>query len=267
MAFLAIDKETCTKCGLCATQCSIVYFREGSFPRQLPVGEDACMQCGHCVAICPTGSLTHKAMTETPQLEKSLDVTFEQCAQLIRGRRSIRNFQDREVSRDVIESVLDVARYSPTGHNFQDLKWLVINSQDKIKEIKAIGAEWLRYRAQTSPEFAEMFAPMIKKLDAGEETFLQGAPAAVLTYNSKHNLVSNADCVIAMSYFNLAADAAGLGCCWAGLLMNAAATYPDMIEAIGLPEGATAYAALMVGYPVYRYTWVPARRSAQVTWM
>src|SRR4030042_3350381 len=127
MALLTIDKDTCTKCGICATQCNMIIFKEGSYPRQMPGTDEFCMRCGHCVAVCPTGSLTHKEMLaeQTPLVEKSLDVSFKQCAQLIKSRRSIRNFQDKAVPKEEIERIIDVARYAPTATNSQDVRWLV----------------------------------------------------------------------------------------------------------------------------------------------
>src|SRR4030043_1570733 len=144
MALLTIDKDTCTKCGICATQCNMIYFKEGSYPRQVPGTDEFCMRCGHCVAICPTGSLTHKEMPETPVIEKSLEVSFRQSAQLIKSRRSIREFQDKDVSKEEIERIIDVARYAPTGHNMEGRQWLVVNDRAYLRKLSAIGADWLR---------------------------------------------------------------------------------------------------------------------------
>lgn len=268
MTLISVNKETCTKCGLCAVPCRLIYIKEGSYPRQLPGTDEFCMRCGHCVGLCPTGSLTHKEMPpeETPVIDKSLEIGFEQCAQLIKGRRSIREYQDRDVSDEDFRRIIDVARYAPTGHNFQEVQWLVINKREKVREIKKIGGEWLRFVVKNNPRMAEMFRGIIEQLDEGRDVFLQGAPAAVLTFAEKGNLISSTDCVIALSYFDLAAKTAGIGCCWAGFFMMAASSYPDMIKAVGLPEGFTPYGALMVGYPLYRYTRIPARKPAQITW-
>ena len=45
-------------------------------------------------------------------------------------------------------------------------------------------------------------------------------------------------------------------------MMMAAASYPDMVQAIGLPEGHSPYVAMMVGYQQYCYTRIPARKPA-----
>lgn len=269
MTLISINRETCTKCGLCTIPCRMIYMREGSFPRQLPGTDEFCMRCGHCVGLCPTGSLTHKEMPleETPPIDKSLQINFDQCAQLIKGRRSIREYQDKDVPDDVFQRIIDIARYAPTGHNFQKVQWLVVNDRTMVREIAAIGAEFLRDMMKNNPQMAQMFAGLLQQLDLGRDMFLQGAPAVVLTFTQGDNFIARTDCVIAMSYFDLLATTAGLGCCWAGFMMMAAASYPDMVKALGIPEGYVPYAALMVGYPLYRYTRIPARKPAHITWL
>jgi nitroreductase/NAD-dependent dihydropyrimidine dehydrogenase PreA subunit len=266
MALLEINKETCTKCGLCATQCNMIIFKEGSYPRQLPGTDEFCMRCGHCVAVCPTGSLTHKEMpqTQTPQIDKKLEISYEQCAQLIKSRRSIRNYRDKAVPKEEIERIIDVARYAPTGHNMQDVRWLVINDRAYVNKIRAIGADWLRFVMKNNPQMAAMFAGIVELLDQGRDMFLQGAPAVVVAYAEKNNPMSATDCAIALGYFDLAAKSAGLGCCWAGFFYISAGSYPPMMEAVALPDGFTPYGALMVGYPKYKYTRIPARQRARI---
>lgn len=268
MALITIDKETCTKCALCTTQCNIILGKEGSYPRQLPNTDEFCMRCGHCVAVCPTGSLTHKEMpaVQTPRVDKKLDISFEQCAQLIKSRRSIRNYKDKAVPKEEIERIIDVARFAPTGHNNQDVRWLVINDRAYVDKLRKIGWEWLRAMMKNNPQMAAMFAGVVQMLDRGKDMFIQGAPAVVVAYGNKDNPMCATDCAIALSYFDLAAKSAGLGCCWAGFFYMCAGSYSDMIKAVGLPEGTTPYGALMVGYPDVKYQRIPGRKPADVTY-
>lgn len=266
MALIEVNKETCTKCGRCATQCNMIYFEEGRYPRQLPGTDEYCMRCGHCVAICPTGSLTHREMPEaqTPVIDKKLEISFEQCAQLIKSRRSIRNYRDKAVPKTVIERVIDVARYAPTGHNMQDVRWLVINDRAYMRRLAAIGADWLRFMMKNNAQMAALFQGIVQRLDAGVDEFFHKAPAAVVAYAEKNNPMHATDCAIALGYFDLAANTAGLGCCWAGFFYMAAGSYAPMLEAIALPEGFAPYGALMVGYPRYKYNRIPARKPARI---
>ncbi|WP_199225775.1 4Fe-4S binding protein, partial [Spiribacter halobius] len=33
-----------------------------AFDLDAPMGESSCVSCGECVAVCPTGALTHRAL-------------------------------------------------------------------------------------------------------------------------------------------------------------------------------------------------------------
>ena len=266
MTLITVNKEACTKCAICTTQCNMILGKEGVYPRQIPGTDEYCMRCGHCVAVCPTGALTHKEMPDTPPLKKPLGISFQQCAQLIKGRRSIRNYQDKAVPKAEIERILDVARFSPTGHNSQDVRWLVINDRAYMDKVRKIGWDWLRWVMKGNPQMAQMFAGIVEMLDRGKDMFLQGAPAVVIAYGDKNNPMCATDCAIALSYFDLAAQSAGLGCCWAGFFYVSAGSYPPMIEAVALPPGCMPYGALMVGYPVYKYQRIPARKPADITY-
>jgi nitroreductase/NAD-dependent dihydropyrimidine dehydrogenase PreA subunit len=266
MTLIQVNKETCTRCGICAEMCGIIHFKEGSYPRQLPGTDEFCLRCGHCVGVCPTGSLTHREMPpeQTPVIKKSLDISFDRCAQLIKSRRSIREFKDKDVPKEKIERIIDIARYSPTGHNMQEVQWLVINDRAYMRKLAAIGADWLRSIIKNNDQMAAIFTGMVERLDAGIDEFFHNAPAAVLAYAGKNNAIAATDCAIALGYFDLAANTAGLGCCWAGFFYMAAGSYPPMMEAVSLPEGFAPYGALMVGYPRYKYHRIPARRPARI---
>jgi nitroreductase/ferredoxin len=268
MALVEVNKETCTKCGFCAATCAagIIYFKEGNFPRQLPGTDAVCLQCGHCLGVCPSGSLTHHdiPLEQSPLIDKSLEISFKQCSQLIKSRRSVREFKDKDVPSDVIASVIETARYAPTGHNGQEVQWLVINDRKKVRQIAAIGADWLRLMMKNNPGMAAMFEGAIKQLDAGNDVFIRNAPALVVAFAEKNNPIAATDCAIALGYFDLAANTAGLGCCWAGFFYMAAGSFPAMVEAVGLPEGCAPYGALMIGYPKYKYTRIPARKPARI---
>jgi nitroreductase/NAD-dependent dihydropyrimidine dehydrogenase PreA subunit len=270
MDLLLIDKQTCTQCGICAANChrGIIYFQEKDYPRLRPGTEDSCARCGHCVAVCPSGSLTHREIPvgQCPLLDESLKVTSGQCTQLIKGRRSIRFYKDKKVPREEIERVIEVARYAPTGHNSQAVRWLVIDDEGEVHRLSEIGADWMRWVVENNPQLAPMVEGVLRRMESGIDVFLWDAPAVVIAFAAKSNPVAYIDCSIALSYFDLVANSMGLGCCWAGFFIFAATYFPPMIEALSLPEGHQVYGALMVGYPRYKYQRIPVRKPPEITW-
>ena len=95
MGLLIIDETRCKKDGLCTRECPmvIIKLKDGNgFPEMVPGGEGICNNCGHCVAICPNGALSHASVPieKSPWIEKELEISEEQAVQFLRSRRSHR---------------------------------------------------------------------------------------------------------------------------------------------------------------------------------
>ena len=74
--------------------------------------------------------------------QKSLD-RFSILSEIIISRRTIRDFEDRDVPKDVIVKILDIARWSPSGSNLQDWRFVIIRDKKIIKAIKMFSPGWI----------------------------------------------------------------------------------------------------------------------------
>lgn len=54
--------------------------------------------------------------------------------EMIKGRRSVRKFKDENVSRDVIQSAVELAQYSPSWMNTQISRFTIIDDSQKKEE-------------------------------------------------------------------------------------------------------------------------------------
>ena len=65
MALFVVDEKKCKRDGICAAECptKIISFKDGD-PAPSPVkgAEATCINCGHCVAVCPHGALSLEKM-------------------------------------------------------------------------------------------------------------------------------------------------------------------------------------------------------------
>jgi nitroreductase len=204
---------------------------------------------------------------QCPEINKTINVDLQHCEQFIKSRRSIRWYKDKPVSREIIEKIIDIARYAPTGHNEQGVRWLVVDTGDKLQQLEKIGADWMRNTISRDQRMAAMFPNILKRIEAGYHFFLRDAPVLIVAYSGESMLLSTTDCTIALSYLDLVAKSAGLGCCWAGFFMMAANSFPALKEAISLSEAHTVHGALMVGYPKYDYQRIPLRKPSHITWL
>ncbi len=66
-------------------------------------------------------------------------------SELLRGRRTVRQYQDRAVSRDLIEQVLEAARWAPSPHGRQPWRFVILTRQEfKQRLADFMGATWQR---------------------------------------------------------------------------------------------------------------------------
>jgi len=77
---------------------------------------------------------------EKPKLDEPLPEPFskEEMAvvhKLIWGRRSIRNWVDKEIPDEMIEKILEAGRAAPTGCNLDEVRFIVIRDPEEAKMV------------------------------------------------------------------------------------------------------------------------------------
>lgn len=272
MELFEVNRQTCNQDGICAAVCpvGIIDFAQGSVPVPAAGAEDICVRCGHCVAVCPTASLSHRDMPVEvcPPLRPEFGLGVEQGEHFLRSRRSIRVYKEKSVVREELARLIETARYAPSGHNTQGAEWLVLGDRNELKRLSAIVIDWMRWMLAHMPEVALSLHidRTLERWEAGFDVILRGAPTVVVAHAAKDNRMAPSTCTIALTYLDLAATTMGLGCCWAGYFNAAASTFPPMMAALGLPEGHQSFGAMMVGYPKFKYHRLPTRKTPEITW-
>jgi len=273
MGFLKIDESKCNKDGICASECptAIIGLKDkNSFPAIIAGSEESCLICGHCVAVCPHGALSHTRVPieACPPVEKDLVLNERQVVQFLRSRRSIRVFKDKAVEKEKIQHLIEVARYAPTGSNSQLVEWFVITGRDKLRALSGMAVEWLRdVVAGKTKRVALPYMPaIIAAWDVGYDAILRDAPSLVVAYAPRAASNGMVDLTLALTYLDLAAPAMGLGTCWAGLLQGALLASPDLKQKLGLPAEYPYHYPMMLGYPKFKYHRLPERKTPKITW-
>ncbi len=273
MPLITIDTKKCRRDGICAAACPaqiIVWTDKKSFPTLLAQGEEFCINCGHCVAVCPHGALTLATMApaDCPPVERDLLPGADALRHLLLARRSIRRYKKTPVSRKVLAELLDVARTAPTGSNRQEVHWLVISDPDEVRRLAQMVIDFMNIMLSvtTDEAAAKRFRRIVNAWDNGRDRITRGAPHLILAHSPADLSFPSADCAIALTYLELYAYARGLGTCWAGYFTAAAGLHEPLIRALALPAGRQCYGAVMLGYPQYRYLRIPKRNDMQVVW-
>lgn len=273
MSLFEVDPAKCKRDKICVQVCplGLIEFGPGS-PAPTPVkgSEDFCVSCGHCVAACPTGALSHRSMTpeQCVPIKPSLSISAEQAEQFLRGRRSVRAYRPDTVDRDLLARVVATAATAPSGHNTQPVEWVVISGNSGVRSVAALVIDWMRSMIKEKPEFAKaiLLDHVVAKWEKGIDAVCRNAPHVVITHAHKDNMMAPSSCTIALAHMELAAHAHGLGACWAGYVDLAARYFPPLQKELALPEGHVSYGAMMLGYQKFNYHRIPLRKEARITW-
>ncbi|MGQ9550874.1 MAG: nitroreductase family protein [Candidatus Bathycorpusculaceae bacterium] len=153
----------------------------------------------------------------------------------IKGRRSVRKYKLDNVPNEVIEKILDAARWAPSGSNLQPWRFIVIRDRNLVE--------------------------LVRKVSPG---YLGEAPLAILVCSDKErayrvggilgrDYLSVSDCSMAVENMLLAAYALGLGTCVVKSFSHTA-----IRELLEIPEGIEPELLVIMGYPAHTPT-PPAR--------
>ncbi|MFO7751929.1 MAG: nitroreductase family protein [Desulfobacteraceae bacterium] len=273
MSLITIDESKCKKDGICSEVCPVGIIGppgDDTPPVMVKGGEKLCIECGHCVAVCPHGALTHERMDREscPQVEPEILPGPESVEHFLRSRRSVRAYKNKSVDKDSIERLIGIASHAPSGHNRQPVRWNVIHDRNRLDNLISHVVDWMRYMIKEQPEAARMMnmERVVAAKESGIDTICRGAPHVITAHGLKEDRTASAACVIAVTYLDLAAPSLGLGTCWAGFFNAAATFWPPMKESLALPAGHEPYASMMIGYPKYRYHRLPLRKPPEITW-
>ena len=159
---------------------------------------------------------------------------FSEVKELIQNRRSIRKYEEKQVSREDIIEIMDCARYAPSDTNSQTWDFLILTDQEKIKKIEDMTWEALHEKAEEANKNGkEKEAKLLLRSFGPYATAFSNAPVLIIClatpYQSKFkekifdpiNLVDEkvweeegikSSCLAAQNLM-LAAYAKGLGTC------------------------------------------------------
>jgi nitroreductase/NAD-dependent dihydropyrimidine dehydrogenase PreA subunit len=287
MSWVSIEKDECTECGLCVTRC-IRCFSDNGGEIVVDANEDNCNLCGHCVALCPTMAITHHKMNmdDFIELDKEIGINTDQLVQLIRRRRSHRDFTDKEIPRKDLETLVDICSYCPTGSNVQNVGIVVIQNRDKIRRLsdltiesfqKAAGilkqrADRLKAEGKDIPEELNYRLARLNDMnlikeakESGLDPVFYKAPVVMVFHSPGLTSAPKDNCMIAAQTVVLTAMTMGLETCYIGIF-EAASTYPPIIEELQLPPDHRVLSVLIMGYPTLTYLRAVDRKPMTVRW-
>ncbi|HOI59061.1 MULTISPECIES: nitroreductase [unclassified Methanoculleus] len=182
---------------------------------------------------------------------------------VIRERRSVRNYTDREVPDEALRAIIAAGIQAPTALGFQPWQFVVVRDRDLMQRASDYCKPLLleKIGAEPRPGMEEFLAA----LENPEFSIFYNAPVLVLVLGARDAVSSVLDCTLCAENMMLAAWALGIGSCWVG-----AATLveqnPGLRAALKVPDDHQVVAPLIFGYPAPLPP-KPARREPRIAWV
>lgn len=254
-----VTEERCGGCGLCVADCPAkVLEMSAGRPRVGSGREEACYRCQHCFTICPDGALSLFGLR--PEDSESLAgpaLDPLKLETLIKGRRSVRRYRDENVNPGLLRRLLETAWHAPTGRNDRQVLFTVVDDRAKLARLRSVVLAGIKRLAGAGalPEGMGRFNDFVRLWEEeGVDVLFRGAPHLLVASAPATVVTPVPDCLIALSTFDLLAQAHGLGTLWDGLATHAIQhLVPEALELLGIPAGHVIGYVMLFGKPAMLY--------------
>lgn len=255
-----VDGSRCISCGFCVDDCParIIFRDEGGIPYVPPDKEGGCYRCQHCLAVCPTAAVS--VVGVAPDRCVPIGGGFpppERVETLIRGRRSVRRYRPENLSAELLDRLLTVAWQAPTGVNGRDVLFTVVDDRDQLARLRSEVMEKIQRRFDEGgvPDSFSFFSSFVKLwYEKGVDILFRDAPHLLIASAPRSAPSPEPDCLIALSYFELYAQACGVGTVWNGLAKWGMFDLADgMRHRLGIPDDHLIGYVMSFGYPAVTY--------------
>jgi nitroreductase len=135
--------------------------------------------------------------------------TMNEVIQNILSRRSVRSFTEEQISDENLNTLLEAAKYAPSGMGRQGWHFTVVQNKEKmetlisaVKELMLNSSEERFQKMGSNPDFNPFY----------------NAPTVIITSYDNTAATIDADCAVALENIFLAAHSLNISSCWIHIL-------------------------------------------------
>jgi nitroreductase len=162
---------------------------------------------------------------------------------IIKSRRSIRKYNDRPISEEIIDKIIEAAKWAPSGMNEQPWGFIVVRDKALIKELSDRSIPYIKELVEHDPKF-ERYK---RRLNVKNFSIFYHAPRVIIIIGKKTAFSPENDCAMAAQNMMLAAWSMEIGSCWIGM-MRVLDKDKWFRETFEVPDNYTIIAPIALGY-------------------
>ncbi len=263
-----VDPAKCIRCGACIRDCApaILKFGVSGFPELIEGEASSCTKCQHCLAVCPEAAVSIFGREPGASLPVEQRMDSDRLLSLIAGRRSFRSYRRENLDRDILEKLLSMLAWVPTGVNSHSLDFSVVSDLSVMDEIRSYVNSRILEMMKFDPPPAAVKGLMRyrRQILEGRDVIFRGAPHMIVVSAKEDSPCPAIDPMIALSYFELYAQSLGVGTVWCGLAMGMLLLFPELRTRIGIPEGWRPGYVMLFGPTDLRYPRATQPEAARI---
>lgn len=272
-----ISRTICTNCSLCDDVCpSFGTIIEKDSKHEIV--NSNCIECGHCAAICPENAI----LCDGENLKELESVMVEQSAirSLIHGKRSIRNYQKKDVEEKLLAELSFTAASTATASNQRYYKLTYIKGEEVFRASYEVARAFIKLFNMMDNPFMRAIAPLfglqkyLKKeyldpfrnslketMEKKQDRIFFNAPVvAIISFPKSGKSFGKTDSALAAAHLMLEARTLGLESCIIGFAERVS-NKKRVAKALKLEKDMVAGIIFTLGYPKFKYKRVPKRDS------
>lgn len=166
-------------------------------------------------------------------------------SELIKNRRSIRDYKDKAVALETIQEIIKQSCLSPSSGNRQEWRFVIIKNRDMMKRISDDCKYNVLKDIEANPNLYE--SRYRKSMENEAYNVFYNAPCLIIILGPKNNHSKKIDCTLLSCYIMFSAVARGMGTGWVGL--GYFLRSPELLKELGITEDLAIVSLLTLGYP------------------
>ncbi len=168
---------------------------------------------------------------------------MDNILEVIKSRRSIRKYLDKPISKEIIDKLIEAAKWAPSGMNEQPWGFIVVQDTAIIKELSERAIPYINRLIEGDPKLIRYK----KRMAVKDFNIFYYAPCVVMVIGRTDAFSYQNDCAMAAQNLMLAASSMGIGSCWVGM-MNVLNEDKWFREKFQMPDNYRVVAPVALGY-------------------
>jgi len=172
----------------------------------------------------------------------------------IKGRRSIRNYEDKPLPREEIEEIIAAGRYAPSPENRQPWKFIVVTNRDEIKRMSEETKEQIRKMLGQRRKWKKRYRELddretllfLHAVGSSKKDMIFHEAPAIVFILAEDGIFYDEACACAAQNMMLAAHSMDIGSCWIGFAKFLEMS--GMMREMGMSDNHHISACITLGY-------------------